>query len=122
MAPPPARCSDRWAWSEASWRARTSAAESAGAIYLRKGASYLREIPVTKCINSNQPSDVIGEFEESGQGGVEEAVARPRSVLGVERAAGRQPRRRFGPHGPRDGRAGRRAGSACRQGGWQARR
>ncbi len=36
---------------------------------------------MTKSINPNQPSDVIGEFEESGQGGVEEAVARAREAF-----------------------------------------
>ncbi len=31
-----------------------------------------------KSINPHQPSDVVGEFEETGHGGVEEAVARAR--------------------------------------------
>ena len=34
-----------------------------------------------KSINPHQPSDVIGEFEETGQGGVEEAVARAREAF-----------------------------------------
>ena len=34
-----------------------------------------------KSINPHQPSDVIGEFEEAGQGGVEEAVARAREAF-----------------------------------------
>ena len=36
---------------------------------------------MTKSINPHQPSDVIGEFEETGQGGVEEAVARAREAF-----------------------------------------
>jgi alpha-ketoglutaric semialdehyde dehydrogenase len=36
---------------------------------------------VTKSINPHQPSDVVGEFEEAGQGGVEEAVARAREAF-----------------------------------------
>jgi acyl-CoA reductase-like NAD-dependent aldehyde dehydrogenase len=35
---------------------------------------------VTKSINPHQPSDVIGEFEEAGQGGVEDAIARAREA------------------------------------------
>ena len=42
-----------------------------------------------KSINPHQPSDVIGEFEETGQGGVEEAVARARELAGED--AGREP-------------------------------
>ena len=34
-----------------------------------------------KSINPHQPSDVIGEFEEAGQGGVEEAIARAREAF-----------------------------------------
>jgi aldehyde dehydrogenase (NAD+) len=34
-----------------------------------------------KSINPHQPSEVIGEFEETGQGGVEEAVARAREAF-----------------------------------------
>jgi len=30
---------------------------------------------MTKSINPHQPSEVVGEFEEAGRGGVEEAVA-----------------------------------------------
>jgi acyl-CoA reductase-like NAD-dependent aldehyde dehydrogenase len=36
---------------------------------------------VPKSINPHQPSDVIGEFEEAGQGGVNEAVAHAREAL-----------------------------------------
>ncbi len=36
---------------------------------------------MTKSINPHQPSDVVGEFEEAGQGGVEEAVARAREAF-----------------------------------------
>jgi acyl-CoA reductase-like NAD-dependent aldehyde dehydrogenase len=36
---------------------------------------------VTKSINPHQPSDIIGEFEEAGQGGVEEAIARAREAF-----------------------------------------
>jgi alpha-ketoglutaric semialdehyde dehydrogenase len=36
---------------------------------------------VTKSINPHKPSDVIGEFEEAGQRGVEEAVARAREAF-----------------------------------------
>src|SRR5919107_5100490 len=34
-----------------------------------------------KSINPHQPSEVLGEFEEAGQGGVEEAVARAREAF-----------------------------------------
>src|SRR5918997_5130465 len=34
-----------------------------------------------KSINPHRPSDVIGEFEETGMGGVEEAVARAREAF-----------------------------------------
>jgi acyl-CoA reductase-like NAD-dependent aldehyde dehydrogenase len=40
----------------------------------------VKEILV-KSINPHQPSDIIGEFEETGQGGVEEAVARAREAF-----------------------------------------
>ena len=36
---------------------------------------------MTKSINPHKPSDVIGEFEEAGQRGVEEAVARAREAF-----------------------------------------
>ena len=36
---------------------------------------------MTKSINPHQPSEVLGEFEEAGQGGVEEAVARAREAF-----------------------------------------
>ena len=36
---------------------------------------------MTNSINPHQPSDVIGEFEVSGQGGVEEAIARAREAF-----------------------------------------
>jgi alpha-ketoglutaric semialdehyde dehydrogenase len=36
---------------------------------------------MAKSINPHQPSDVVGEFEETGRGGVEEAVARAREAF-----------------------------------------
>src|SRR5919205_801645 len=36
---------------------------------------------MVKSINPHQPCEVVGEFEEAGQGGVEEAVARAREAF-----------------------------------------